>query len=418
MIRLLMVPTCAATFLLSLVIALSVLPAIGWAQIYKYQDATGKWQFTDKPPQAGQEVKIYSEKSNKKRLEKNIKKTLERKFKPLSAIEKATTAVVKVQTTLGSGSGFFVSQDGFLVTNRHVIRPAKLATADIEKTFFQAEGNLIKSRKLLATKRAQLAKNQRRLTDYVRYFEGLSDSEQAQERRAYNKKIKSHASNRQAIERFSARLKSEASELGAARSRYNLRHSNTMLAQQFTIILKDDTPLNARLVALSDRYDLALLKVDGHTTPFIPIAKNNIYRQGHEVFAIGSPLGNTDYMTSGIITSLKRDQIVIDAQILPGNSGGPLINSQGLVIGINTWKLLANDSKGLDGFGVAIPADRLLSEFGQLRAAIATLPPAVGESVRGTGMMKKNKMAVPSARPKTDTLREEILRDYKLGNDG
>ena len=96
-------------------------------------------------------------------------------------------------------------------------------------------------------------------------------------------------------------------------------------------------------------------------------------------------------MTSGIITSLKRDQIVIDAQILPGNSGGPLINSQGLVIGINTWKLLANDSKGLDGFGVAIAADRLLSEFGQLRAAIATLPPAVGESVRGAGMMKKIK---------------------------
>ncbi|MDA7687989.1 DUF4124 domain-containing protein, partial [Pseudomonadales bacterium] len=82
---------------MSLVIALSVLPAIGWAQIYKYQDATGKWQFTDKPPQAGQEVKIYSEKSDKKLLEKNVKKTLERKFKPLSAIEKATTAVVKVQ---------------------------------------------------------------------------------------------------------------------------------------------------------------------------------------------------------------------------------------------------------------------------------------------------------------------------------
>jgi hypothetical protein len=57
-----MVPTCAAKFSLSLVIALSVLPAIGWAQIYKYQDANGKWQFTDKPPQAGQEVKIYHKK--------------------------------------------------------------------------------------------------------------------------------------------------------------------------------------------------------------------------------------------------------------------------------------------------------------------------------------------------------------------
>ena len=185
MIRLLMVSTCTAKFSLSLVIALSVLPVIGWVQIYKYQDANGKWQFTDKPPQAGQFVTIYSEKSNKNPLEKNVKKTLEGKFKPLLVIEEATTAVIKVQTRLGSRSGFFVSQDGFLATNRQVIRPAKLATANIEKTFFQAENNLIKSRKLLARKRAQLAERQRCLTENGHYFEWVIDSEQARERFEY-----------------------------------------------------------------------------------------------------------------------------------------------------------------------------------------------------------------------------------------
>ena len=344
--RLLMVPACTAKFSLLMLIAMSVLPSVGLAQIYKYQDAHGKWQFADKPPQTGEVVERHSEKSNKKPLQSNVEQTSERKFKPLLAIEKATAAVVKIQTALGPRSGFFLLQDDFLVTNRHVIRPTKLATAAIEKTFAQTENNLRNPKKWLASKRAHLAENQRPLTNHVRYFEGLSDSEQAQRRSEYNKKRKFHRSDKQAIARFSEKLKSDATELAAARSGYNLRHANTMLAQQFTIISKDDTSLSARLVALSDRYDLALLKADGYITPFIPIAKRKTYRQGHEVFAIGSPLGNADYMTSGVITSLKRNQIIVDALILPGNRGGPLINARGLVIGINTWKLLSSDSIG------------------------------------------------------------------------
>ena len=301
--RLLMVPACTAKFSLLMLTGMSVLPSVGLAQIYKYQDAYGKWQFTDKPPQTGEAVEGHSEKFNKKPLQSNVEQTLERKFKLLSAIEKAAAAVVKLQTALGSGSGFFVSQNGFLATNRYVIRPAKLATAAIEKTFAQAENNVRKARKLLASKRAQLAENQRPLTNYVRYFEGLSDSEQTQRRSEYNKKRKFYRSDKQVIARFSEKLKSDATEL-------------------------------------------ALLKADGYTSPFIPIAKSKTYHQCHDVFAIGSPLGNTDYMPSGVITSLKRKKIIIDALILPGNRAEPVINARGLVIDINTCKLLSSDSIG------------------------------------------------------------------------
>ena len=176
-----------------------------------------------------------------------------------------------------------------------------------------------------------------------------------------------------------------------------------MVARQFKVILKDDTVLNAELVRISDKYDLALLKVDGHTMPHIQLASNNNVRQGHEVFAIGSPLGHTDYVTSGIITSLKRNQIVIDAQILPGNSGGPLLNVDGLAIGVNTWKLLSTKSIGSEGFGVAIPVQRVLTEFSDvLSPAQATSRPGVHEKTDAAGQ--------------DSTLRDAILRDYQTAD--
>ena len=93
--RLLMVPACTAKFSLLMLTAMSVLPSVGLAQIYKYQDAYGKWQFTDKPPQTGEAVERHSEKSNKKPQQSNVEQTLERKFKLLSAIEKAAARCCK-----------------------------------------------------------------------------------------------------------------------------------------------------------------------------------------------------------------------------------------------------------------------------------------------------------------------------------
>ena len=80
------------------------------------------------------------------------------------------------------------------------------------------------------------------------------------------------------------------------------------------------------------------------------------------VFAIGSPLGLRDAVTSGVITRVEDDYIVTDATILPGSSGGPLLTESGELIGINTLKVAETISA--EGFGAAIPMSTIKKEFG------------------------------------------------------
>jgi serine protease Do len=78
------------------------------------------------------------------------------------------------------------------------------------------------------------------------------------------------------------------------------------------------------------------------------------------VFAIGSPLGFGDSVSSGVLSGYGPDYIRMDARINPGNSGGPLIAADGKVIGINTMKLTIDK---FEGIGFAIPVTRALQEF-------------------------------------------------------
>ena len=78
------------------------------------------------------------------------------------------------------------------------------------------------------------------------------------------------------------------------------------------------------------------------------------------VFAIGSPLGVGDSVSSGVISGYDNDYIRTDAKIYLGNSGGPLITADGKVIGINTLKLI---TQKFEGMGFAIPVTKALQEF-------------------------------------------------------
>jgi serine protease Do len=112
------------------------------------------------------------------------------------------------------------------------------------------------------------------------------------------------------------------------------------------IHLTDGRRFPAKLVAENPALDLALLQVEANELPAIPIADSSNLRVGELVFAVGHPWGHKDVVTAGIVSGLGRvtgiqsgrsaDYIRSDVRLAPGNSGGPLLNARGEVIGVNS----------------------------------------------------------------------------------
>ena len=122
---------------------------------------------------------------------------------------------------------------------------------------------------------------------------------------------------------------------------------------------------NVKIVASGGNLDLALLKIEGEkprfSFPFVTLGASPNLKQGERVFAIGSPLGLERSVSEGIVS--LRNRIISDrlhvqtsAEISPGNSGGPLFNYRGEVVGVNNMKVVA---QGAEGLGFSIPVDSL-----------------------------------------------------------
>ncbi len=132
------------------------------------------------------------------------------------------------------------------------------------------------------------------------------------------------------------------------------------------VTLSDGRRLPARLVLAGTNYDLAVIKVDPGDKPLTPAALGDSekMRVGDRVVAIGNPLGFAGSVSSGVISALHRqvglsaydDLIQTDATINRGNSGGPLFNMNGEVIGINQ-AIYTQNKGGSIGIGFAIPID-------------------------------------------------------------
>lgn len=138
-------------------------------------------------------------------------------------------------------------------------------------------------------------------------------------------------------------------------------------AASLDVIFSDGTQRAAKLIGADSLMDLALLKVDGSVPTFIPIGDSDALRQGETVIAIGSPLGEyKNSVTVGVVSALNRNLsggmpeglIQTDAAINNGNSGGPLINMNGEIIGINTMVVRqSGNSTVVEGLGFAIPSN-------------------------------------------------------------
>src|ERR1700756_6065776 len=120
--------------------------------------------------------------------------------------------------------------------------------------------------------------------------------------------------------------------------------------------------LEAKVVGTHKQSDLALLKIEATHLPTVTLRSDVRVHQGELVFAIGSPEGLRNTVTMGVVSSLARQlepdnpmvYIQTDAALNPGNSGGPLVDIDGNVIGINT--LMLSEGGGSEGLGFAIPA--------------------------------------------------------------
>mgnify|MGYP002834339154 CR=1 FL=1 len=150
-------------------------------------------------------------------------------------------------------------------------------------------------------------------------------------------------------------------------------------ANEIRVKFQDDTELEAKLIGTDKLTDLALLKVESKKPlNFLKFADSDKARVGHSVIAIGNPFGLGGTVTSGIVSARNRDIgmtryddfIQTDASINQGNSGGPLFDMNGDVIGINTAILGRNGSIGI-GFSIPsnsakIVIDQLI-EFGETK---------------------------------------------------
>ena len=144
-------------------------------------------------------------------------------------------------------------------------------------------------------------------------------------------------------------------------------------ASKIVVTTNDGRKLDATLVGHDPKTDLALIKVNGTNLPHVAFADSDAARVGDWVLAIGNPFGLGGTATAGIISARGRhiengpydDYLQIDAPINFGNSGGPLFNVSGQVIGINT--AIFSPNGGNIGIGFAIPANQAKNVIKQLR---------------------------------------------------
>jgi serine protease Do len=161
-------------------------------------------------------------------------------------------------------------------------------------------------------------------------------------------------------------------------------------ADEIKVILQDETEFTAEVVGRDPSTDIAVLRIDpnGYDLPEVPWGDSEAARVGDWVVAIGNPLGLGGTVTAGIISARGRnirsgpydDYIQTDASINRGNSGGPLFNMDGEVIGINT--AIFSQTGGSIGIGFSIPSNQALRVVDQIRTYGSTRRGWLGVSIQ------------------------------------
>jgi serine protease Do len=172
-------------------------------------------------------------------------------------------------------------------------------------------------------------------------------------------------------------------------------------ADEVYVTLTDKREFKAKIIGADKRADVALVKIEGSNLPRLTIGDSNKLRVGEWVIAIGSPFGLENTVTSGIVSAKARDTgdflplIQTDVAVNPGNSGGPLINMRGEVVGINSQ--IYSRSGGYMGISFAIPIDEAMRVSDQLKTSGRVTRGRIGVQIGEVTKEVAESLAMPRA---------------------
>ncbi|WP_459617717.1 DegQ family serine endoprotease [Bordetella sp. 2513F-2] len=172
-------------------------------------------------------------------------------------------------------------------------------------------------------------------------------------------------------------------------------------ATDIYVTLTDGREFKAKVIGSDERTDVALIKIDAKGMTALPAGDPKQLKKGQWVLAIGSPFGLDSTVTSGIVSAIGRDTgeylpfIQTDVAVNPGNSGGPLINLQGEVVGINSQ--IISRSGGFMGISLAIPIDEAMRVVEQLRATGKVTRGLIGVQIGEVGKDVAEAIGLPRA---------------------
>lgn len=171
-------------------------------------------------------------------------------------------------------------------------------------------------------------------------------------------------------------------------------------ASSITVTMSNQKEFKAKLIGSDQRSDVAVLKLEANDLPFLSVADSSNIKVGQWVIAAGSPFGLQNTITAGIVSAINRDTgdyesfIQTDAAVNRGNSGGPLVNVYGQVVGINSQIL--SSSGAFSGIALAIPINEAMSVAEQLRSKGHVTRGRIGVSVGNVTTEVAKELGLPN----------------------
>jgi serine protease Do len=168
------------------------------------------------------------------------------------------------------------------------------------------------------------------------------------------------------------------------------------------VTLTDKREFKAKLIGADKRTDVALVKIEAAGLPRLTIGDSSKVRVGEWVLAIGSPFGLENTVTAGIVSAKSRETgdylpfIQTDVAVNPGNSGGPLLNTRGEVVGINSQ--IFSRSGGYMGISFAIPMDEAMRVSNQLKVSGKVSRGRIGVAIAEVSKELAESLGLPKAR--------------------